>query len=218
MPNTKVYRSSEELVEALRATKWQEWFAAKAQPDRRMDDLIKASVASNTFRAFRNLAAPSKVFRKWAGRKFTDEFVAALRRVQCQRDFDRELTGLAKSLRGMWTRSAGKEMVFGPSMKLPSLVLKFICARDFAPTGNHGLVTFLHVPLDSYTLAAIREVHNAISQDCRIPATATMGWVKNPRDYESIQTSIRTCTSHAGVPAIAFDILVWDSTHPATKR
>lgn len=223
MDKPKSFRTKEELVKALRHSKWQSFFESEAKLKRaNLDELVKAAVGANTFRAFRNLQVrPSHLFRDWAREQFNPGFLVKLPGIRKQEEFDRELKGLANSLRRSWKSLGGADLPFGPSMKLPSLIFKYLCARDFTPRANEGFVTFLHVPLDSFTLATIRHVHNAACAGCQVPAGATMGWVRTAEAYDAVQKTIRCCTEAAGVPAIALDILAWNKPHKGlagTKR
>ena len=81
--------------------------------------------------------------------------------------------------------------------------------KEINDAQRHTLINYLHVPLDQYVLVAIR---NCIS-DPEIPRTATMGFVSGETMYNQIQREIRKLTHKAQVPAIYFDILVWDMRH-----
>lgn len=101
-------------------------------------------------------------------------------------------------------------MPYGASRKLPDLLLKgFVRWTGLREGLRQRLIKFLHVPLDAFTLAAIR---NCIA-DPEIPPDATMRFVAGPTMYNQIQNAIRAVTNQAKVPAIYFDVLIWDMSH-----
>lgn len=99
----------------------------------------------------------------------------------------------------------GEPMKLGPAIKLPSLVLKHLCGTTNVPKRSMKAATrFLHVPLDSYTLGAVRQVHNAGERGgrSRIPTGAGMGFVSDWQTYMDIHRTIQNCAAEAGVPPV----------------
>jgi hypothetical protein len=74
---------------------------------------------------------------------------------------------------------------------------------------------FLHVPIDSYTLGAMRRVHNAGEHGGRsaIPSGVGMGWISDWREYTDVQRTIHECAAEAGAPAVTFDMVEWNIAH-----
>jgi len=104
-----------------------------------------------------------------------------------------------------------KDMPFGPSYKLPNLVMKVVCKR-LGAADRQRIMFFLHVPLDSYTLSGIRKF-TTLPNGGEIPKSATMKFIDNPAIYAFVQQQIRELASRADVPAIAYDHLAWDRGH-----
>jgi hypothetical protein len=80
------------------------------------------------------------------------------------------------------------------------------------------LVWLLHVPLDKYSILAIRNClrdHPAARDIGTIPSNATMGFVKSERMYQGFQAIIHDLAKKADTPPIALDILSWDIQHLA---
>jgi hypothetical protein len=104
-------------------------------------------------------------------------------------------------------------MPFGASRKLPDLLMKAVVlwsGLDHAV--RRRLITFLHVPLDSYTLAAIRCcVHS--DAGWRIPKAASMGYVQDAKMYDRLQEQFRDLGRAAGCPAVYLDVLTWNLGH-----
>lgn len=175
------------------------------------------SVGPNTFRYFHHLPLqPSVVYREWAIRTITPELIDRLLRCDDQTEYDSMLRQMVSSLRRTWLRKMGKTLDIGPAIKLPSLLLKHLCASTLvAATRLTAATRFLHTPLDSYTLAAILTVHNGSVNDkeCSIPSAAGMGWVSSWRQYRMVQGTIQDCAARAKVPPIALDVLAWNWTH-----
>lgn len=214
MPSLPQYATRSELVEALRQCAWSLWFAETRAKNWTLQETLRRSVGPNTFRYFRGLSvSPSVTFRNWADRWFDQQRLAGLVEVTSEAEFDSLLHTITLSLRQEWKRKTGQLMDKGPATKLPGLVLKHRCASPVLDVRTADrILPFLHVPLDSYTLAAIRVAHAGI------PRRAGMGWVQNWREYNRIQSTIRECAAEAGVPPIALDVLAWNLTHrPARK-
>ena len=102
----------------------------------------------------------------------------------------------------------GSKLPFGPSWKLVNLVMKRL-TLELPFRHRKRIMNFLHVPLDRYTLAAVRKLV-VLLHGREIPAQATMAFITNARDYASIQESIRDLAKRANVPAIAVDYVVWN--------
>jgi hypothetical protein len=214
----------EALIADLQHCDWQRWFQDRRVPCP-WPEIIRTSVASNTFRAFRNLPEPpSVVFRDWAGRILAPGSPDLVR--FCSFDscdaHDQWFYGLAASLRRHWRRRMGSAMPFGPSLKLPALLMKGACLSPEIPWRTlTRILWYVHVPLDSYTIQAVR--HSIFDPGAAkligpIPASAGMGFVRDIHAYRAFQWTIRHLGVKAKVPPIALDILAWDAAHgsPAT--
>ncbi|MFC1533646.1 hypothetical protein ACFL7M_09815 [Thermodesulfobacteriota bacterium] len=190
----------------------------------RFDDLkslIRESIGGNTFRAFQKMPEkPSVFFREWAfDRLSTDKTIFSLQNVFSQDEYDEWIKDFAKDLYDSWKGRMGddKAISYGPRMKLCNLLLKRVILWNKIEERNKNLlITFLHVPLDQYTLVAIR---NCIDSDSerdiigKIPKRPTMNLVRNEPMYFEIQNVIRSIANDAGVPPIFLDALAWDKQH-----
>jgi hypothetical protein len=111
----------------------------------------------------------------------------------------------------------GTEMPYGPSYKLPNLLVKCVAMRPEIPAPQRQLlVKCIHIPLDSYTIQALRAWFT-LPQGGRIPSGATMKFINDLRTYEAFQNEIRQIADIAGVPPITFDYLAWDAGHHQTE-
>jgi hypothetical protein len=219
MPLLNEFRDRDSVVNTLKACDWTEWFCNHRSRGWELADVVRISVGANTFRYFRYLPEqPSVVFRSWATRAITPDLVNQLCAGETQSEFDAILRRLVGSLDRAWVRAMGAHMKTGPAIKLPSLLLKHLCASTLVPSRSLDAATrFLHTPLDSYTLGAIRLVHNEVAnrRNDMIPRGAGMGWISDWRQYKQVQATIQDCAAEAGVPCIAFDVLVWNGLHEA---
>ena len=212
MPTPKTWNNAESLISDLR-NDWKVSGSNIEVNDQDWPTCIKGAVGRNTFRAFQKMPdKPSSVFREWAYDALVKQGrFERLKSIQTQQDYDRWLDQLVSDLRIRWKAKMNRDMPFGPSYKLPNLVMKVVCER-LAVSDRQRIMPFLHVPLDSYTLSGIRKCV-ALPNGREIPKTATMKFIDNPATYASVQQQIRGLASRAGVPAIAYDHLAWDRGH-----
>jgi hypothetical protein len=185
------------------------WFDSRKDS---LDEIVKDSVGTNTFRAFGGLRQrPSLTYRTWALMECQSETtIGALLGAESQAEFDRWLADLSERFGRYWEEHAGANMRFGPRRKLPNLLLKELVRwTGFDDQARQQLIGFLHVPLDSFSLIALR---NCVD-DVRIPKSATMSWVQDASRYDRIQQAISSIAQAAGVPRIYFDNLVWNAAH-----
>ena len=205
------FQNRQELIERLRDGKADigKWFAERKES---LEDIVRHSVASNTFRAIQRLPQkPSIVFRTWASEEsMRPTFIGELEAVRSQAEFDGWLRQFSDKLNDTWQKQMGQAMPFGPRRKLPNLLMKEVVLWTGLSNGQRtNLIQWLHVPLDSYTLVGIR---NCI-ENPKIPKRATMGFVASETVYDQIQLAIRKIAAEAKVPAIYFDNLAWNSKH-----
>ena len=178
-----------------------------------LDEIIRKSVEKNTFRAFHHTRnPPSSVFRDWARAELQSQnIINELIGIDSQLQYDEWLGEFSGRFSHIWQNQMGDYIPYGPSRKLPNLLLKqFVKWDELSSIQRINLLNYLHVPLDSYTLVGIR---NCVS-DPEIPKTPTMKFVQNEMMYNQIQKAIRDIAYKARVPAIYFDILAWDKAHP----
>lgn len=202
------YEDGNEIVDDLQSNRAliEAWFAHREDS---LHKIVKESVGGNTFRAFRKMPEkPSDVFRPWAETMLSDkESRNRLFRIRSQAAYDRWHNEFCCSFRQEWEGQMGVHLPFGASRKLPNLLLKaFVRWSELTDQERKRLIRFLHVSLDSLSLAGIR---NCID-DPEIPPKASMRFVAGPTMYRQIQEVIRRIAKQANVPAIYYDVLAWN--------
>jgi hypothetical protein len=178
---------------------------------------IQEAVGPNTWRAFRKSGKkdndekkPSKVFQKWAEEWLTGrgKGFAKLSRIASSEKYDEWLWKSVCSLQKCWQSTMCAPISIGPAFKLVNLLVKRV-ARELPRRQQKRVFSWLHVPLDKYTLRKVRDIVT-LSSKRRIPANATMAFIECVDDYKSIQETIRELAKNAGVPAIAFDYIAYN--------
>ena len=212
-------RSEEATAPAWFKKQCERWLHGK-NLDTDLAAIIYCSVGQNTFRAFHHMPEqPSETFREWALEVLHDgtrlEF---LRRVDSQSEYRKWLYALSENFRQFWGKRMGKQIPYGPSLKLPNLLMKQVFANRNKISDNdfNKLVGYLEVPLDSFTIQAVaNRVDPFPNRDSigHIPSSATMNFVRSHEMYEAFQNGIRQIACKAGVPPIALDCLAWNEGH-----
>jgi hypothetical protein len=178
---------------------------------------IQEAVGPNTWRAFKKCGKkdngekkPSKVFQKWAEEWLTGKGkgFAKLSRIASGEDYDKWLRKSVRSFQEYWELNLCESISIGAAFKLVNLLVKRV-ARELPMKQQKKVFGWLHVPLDKYTLGKVRDIVT-LSSERRIPAKATMNFIKCVDDYKSIQNAIRELAEKAGVPAIAFDYIAYN--------
>lgn len=208
----KIWNSENELISDL-SIDWEARILEAISSEIDWRTTIRCAVGPNTFRAFRNLPnPPSQVFRDWALDALVRRgYFDRLKSVRTQNDYDMWLLELVKDLRKRWKHRMAHSMPFGASYKLPNLLMKKVCQR-LSPSHCKRVTKFLHIALDRYTLAGIRNF--IMLPDGRmISRTASMGSIKTEQEYRSLQEGMRKLAKRGGVPPIAYDYLAWDARH-----
>jgi hypothetical protein len=121
-------------------------------------DAVFGSVGGNTFRAFRNMRKkPSQVFRNWALQQFSNpRIVSRFENNDTQKEFDGWHELFCDLLDQYWREEMGEGLHYGAARKLVNLLLKKIVLwTEIRDDHRARLISFLHVPLDQYTLVAI---------------------------------------------------------------
>jgi hypothetical protein len=220
MPTPKEWPDKDRLVQDLKKYDWQDWFALgrRGESESSLKQIIKQAVEGNTFRAFKKRRghSPSVVFREWANNALVSKTLKRLWSVESQNEFDEWLSELVRGFTKYWN-SRMDEVEYGPYFKLPNLLVKRLCLYREVPLKDFNrLVWYLHVPLDSYTILAVKncvESFPDFGTIGRVPRTASMSFVTSEKMYDSFQLGIREIAHEAGVPPIALDCLAWDAGH-----
>jgi hypothetical protein len=159
---------------------------------------------------------PSVIFRDWAFSRLSPDDLDRLQAVERQDAFDEILDNLRLDLTAYWRDEGGQPLQFGASRKLTDLLMKAVARWTGLPAEvRQRLVHFLHVPLDQFVLAAIRNCVGAphSGHPLRIPRNATMRFVDNQELYDRIQAVMREVADEATVPPICIDLLAWNLAH-----
>lgn len=221
MPIAKRFTNEAALVSALRQCQWKESFrrGRREECDCDLKAIILHSVGRNTFRAFHNLPQkPGETFRTWAFNALDGARLQSLQLITSQSEYTEWLYDLSDHFRRFWKKQMqGREISYGPSLKLPNLLLKQLCLyREISDKSCERLVQYLEVPLDSYTIQAVANCVDSFPGGeaiGRVPHNATMSFIKNLAMYEAFQNGIRCIATKARVPAIALDVLAWNKAH-----
>ncbi len=219
MPTAYEFQNKEELVTQLRTDRkyLTQWFGRRHED---VWEMVTDSVGGNTFRAFKHMPQrPSQVYRSWAYKRLQDtKVVEQIGNLNSQEEYDWWIEDFSTNFRSYWSRRMGKEkrIPYGPSRKLPNLLMKHVVLwNNFDKEQRSSLIRFLHIPLDRYSLLAIRncilEPHRQIVG--RIPKNVTMKFVGSPAKYNALQSCFRAVAEEAKVPAIYLDVLAWNKSH-----
>lgn len=159
------------------------------------NEIVKGCVTGSTFRSFRsnNGDRPSHIFRQFLFYNFEEifnEFVV----VAEQADFNELLHYYAQELAEFFNenhieRPNGDAVSVVICKKLLNLFLKMVSQKCCEFT---QIEQFLHVPLDKFTLRAIRSLAFCLGcQGFDIPPNAGMGWAGLGMHYDEIQIFVR---------------------------
>ena len=224
MPKPYEFSSSIKLISRLRGDreKLRRMFQ-KGRPDPNLVLLVRTSVGRSTFRGLRTKKrGPAAVFREWAYERLGEpNTIEELRAIKSHKEYDQWLQNLSNDFRSHWKVNAELQIAFGPGRKLPDLLMKKVVWWDgFGAAERKRLIGFLHVPLDSFSLIAVRRcvAETEVCQNVEVPKNAAMGWVESERVYNALQQAMRELANRAGVPPIYIDVLAWNVAHKAVER
>ena len=218
MPKPYEWPNSDALIKDLRKDKK---ILAKQFQDTESDlgEIVRHSVEGNTFRAFHHMPdKPSVVFREWALKKLSSyKTIALMKNVSSTQDYEKWLEGFSSSFYRHWKRQMRECIPYGPSRKLPDLLMKRVMLWNiFTEYQRNRLINYLHIPLDSYSLLAIRSCIQEFphaEEIGKIPKTATMNSIYYEAQYNQVQFVMRSIAKRADVPPIYIDVIAWDRSH-----
>ena len=157
-----------------------------------LEDLITRSVKGNTFRAFQNMPEkPSVVYRTWAKEQLSNKTtVKTIKKITSQKEYDAWIKKFSDDFGDFWKKRMKESIQYGPKRKLPNLLMKhFVRWEELTKKQRQRLIDLIHVPLDQYTLLAVK---NCIDKSkLFIPKNATMSFTANEEMYNSIQKLMR---------------------------
>jgi len=215
-----VFGDLEELHRALRdssvAAALQEFIARKESS---LPEIVKASVSGNTFRAFHFKrhalqTRPSDLYRSWVSQRFKNDW-DAIYQMSSFDEMANYVVRTAIALDNHWHRRTNVTAVrigFGRAAKLLNLSLKHLLwSPALSTTRKTEFLRILNVPLDSYSLQAIR----LVAPELKIKASSTMRFVTDERHYRKIQSGIHDLLP-SGIWPIHYEIVAWNMAHSVT--
>lgn len=194
--------------------------------------IIRESVESNTYRAFQNKPkkgikyanTPSSIFRSWAQSVFFVKYFPRVGKIKNERSFSALHEEIVANLSAYWKKEGKctKELETAYSCKLVDLLFKFLPrCNKLSNKQRIKLISLIYVPLDSYTLKAIRYLWNEqknLDLNRRIPSSPGMGLVENDYDYYfDIQNLIRNMMKEQKSPPIYFDLISFRKSEEAEE-
>ncbi len=190
-----------------------------------MDDVICTAVEANTIRGFNQKKlglkeSPMNIYRDWAS-----DFVMWLGYTEFREVTDREgfevfhRKAQQSCERAFQKQGANSGLTYGQTTKLVDLLLKRLVRFPEIPDDERvRLSEFLHVPLEKYTLIAIRELEviDGEGKPVKIPKSATMANITRADVYTGIQSLFNDMAKEAEAPTIFLDYLLWEMQHPGS--
>jgi len=217
VPTPLEFADKEELIARLRADaeSLAGWFETRYED---VGSIVWDSGGSNTFRAFAHMPRPpSQVYYDWAQRMLSDDgVVEQITNLRSERAYDFWLKGFSQNLSEHWRRKMRRKMPYGPSRKLPNLLMKlFVLWNGLDDEQRSRLIGFLHIPFDKYSLTVFRNCvpdayHPTVG---RIRKDATMKFVDSEAKYEALMALASEIAQEAELPPIYLDVLAWNQTH-----
>ena len=169
-------------------------------------------IGANTFRSYTGFQlSPSSVYREWASNTLSASKLREISTICDCPSFVKCHKGLQKSLAQYWEKKQGRKLSFAQMTKVIDLFVKFLCRIEIRgfPGVNDILIEYGHIPLDRFSLLAVRRCFHGIV----ISPTPSMGNIDGPETYNFIQGQIGTLMQAAKLPNLYFDFYAWDLAH-----
>ena len=174
-------------------------------------ELLSFTVDNTIYRAFHH-ETPSLRYMRWRWHSDAELLFKKLDAIKEQETFDSFAIELGESLVADWgaTNDLGgtSKMNIGVAMKIANLALKHFSFFDLSR--NPGLIEWLHVPWDSFTLKPLRKIWRGHPV---IPNLPSQGFVKNLAMYQQLHSLISVIAQEAGVARIIYEFWAWDAAH-----
>ena len=211
------FTNIEQLVAELRKQDWKKNLREVHLKNLDLGPLtaIYHAVSYSTYRSFRKHKdwTPSVVFRGWAAKELFDCELENLAEVRSHDQYHAWAVRLARSVSKEWLKRLKYELDVPRALKLINLLAKGLCiVSPLWPQEYDKIIWHVEVPLDKYSLRPLSCVSELGGLGIRW-SDASMGAVKDLKTYRKIQGSIFRLCEKAGVPALAYDFLAWDSPH-----
>ena len=167
-------------------------------------------IDGSTFRAFRGIRPrPSKLYKAWVDKHGLRK-INKLTRPYTRKSFEDLHCKLVRSLELYCKRKANRPLTIAEKFKLVDLFIKAISrSNSITQQISEFLVQYGHIPLDKYSLNAIKELFYGIVV-CNEPR---MGNIEDKETYTFIQSQIYLLTSKSKVPNLYFDFYAWEMKH-----
>jgi len=212
-----VFASKDELKQALKnAVPILDAYLAK--PYITIEEAVKHSVSSNTFRAFHVKASspenqPSKIYRRLVNDIFKRK-IHEFSQLENLIEYENFIIDSSNEISINFNLISGKTdmMGFGRATKLFNLSCKaMIRYQGITSIQKENLIKLAHVPWDSFTIQGIRNIEPPFS----IKANETMAWaaMNDVYKYKQLQEWIRNLCSEVNLYPIHYEIAAWDKAH-----
>jgi hypothetical protein len=171
-------------------------------------------IGGTTFRAFTNFGQPpSEIYRDWVhakGYQLVEKNPLASRK-----DFLSLHGQLVKSFKNYCKRFGCRELSISETNKVVDLFTKVLAFRTDHPCEQQrkGLYKYANIPLDKFSLIAIRELFYGIV----LSKNPSMGDIKHTETYDFLQSQIFQLTSSLDVPNLVFDFYAWNMSRSQTS-
>jgi hypothetical protein len=209
------FQNNQEILAALRQSK--KLYKSIYSPGFKASKflIIKNSVSGNTFRSSGFVGGeykPSSIYRTWAQDFIfsSNHFYTRIVNINASEEYGGLHRELKNHLASYWRRKALVGLQGCYYYKLVDLLMKsFINYNGLTKWQEQRLLQLIHVPLDSYTLNAIRILWNQTYPYPQIPNAPSMAFIGNNYNlYNQIQHFI---SNHIGNNnPIQFDVAVWN--------
>jgi hypothetical protein len=181
------------------------------------DRIIKESVASNIFRAFRNLKhKPSNIYRDWANENF-EAILIDFEKVYSHEDYYSFAFKYADSLINRWSSITLKSehfLIYGPALKMINLFIK--TTQQSSQYKKDEKTRYQQVPFDSFSLQPLRFIINdltGLNYKVTIPINASMGFINTQQIYKIMTESVLNLCRKINIPPIVYDYWCWEDKH-----
>ena len=167
-------------------------------------------IAGNTFRTYEHFGKPpSKVYKDWVKNKGYQ--LVKKHRLASRKDFILLHKQLVRSFENYCKKFGCREPSFSEKNKVVDLFTKALAFSVSHPCEQQrvGLYYYANIPLDKYSLTAIRKLFYGIIV-CNNPS---MGDIREVETYNFLQSQIYQLTSSMGVPNLVFDYYSWNMNH-----
>ena len=222
------YRNQQQLLDAIeryRKPYIEPYFQLRVQRA-----AIYMGADATTFRAYRHTAiyTPSTVYRMWVFNNFYHDgvFIQEMnaegfaKSISTKRKYKQFHDRVCQSFEAYWKEinNGNGSIDYGQQRKLVDLWMKSaVLLKDLREDSRKALVKVINVPLDQYSLYLLKHLYHqqvvkADPELKNLPTVPSMGWVKDEKHYWAFQLFIQKLSGR--YPAIYYDFVAWNSTHP----